>query len=183
MISLGSTWAQVEINFPVGEVFYDSRILRWQNRCNTTENILKMAGMTDEESRCIQNEVVRWRHLFTMFGLPDRKNGINLIPSRYHWDQLDAKVIVLDINFPVRFGQLCAPVVQLVGHLAAYAGPTAPWGNDISSGAALEVEPVPGLATQDGQRDTWNKTAHKEIEDVALIQTFSTLGNLTGWAT
>jgi hypothetical protein len=25
-----------------------------------------------------------------------------LIPSRYHWDQLDAKVIVLDINFPVR---------------------------------------------------------------------------------
>jgi hypothetical protein len=35
---------------------------------------------------------------------PDRKNGINLIPSRYqyHWDQLDAKVIVLDINFPVR---------------------------------------------------------------------------------
>jgi hypothetical protein len=34
--------------------------------------------------------------------LPDRKNGINLIPSRYHWDQLDAKVIVLDINFPVR---------------------------------------------------------------------------------
>jgi hypothetical protein len=35
-------------------------------------------------------------------GQPDRKNGINLIPSRYHWDQLDAKVIVLDINFPVR---------------------------------------------------------------------------------
>jgi hypothetical protein len=34
--------------------------------------------------------------------LPDRKNGINLIPSRYHWDQLDAKLIVLDINFPVR---------------------------------------------------------------------------------
>jgi hypothetical protein len=34
--------------------------------------------------------------------MPDRKNGINLIPSRYHWDQLDAKVIVLDINFPVR---------------------------------------------------------------------------------
>jgi hypothetical protein len=33
---------------------------------------------------------------------PDRKNRINLIPSRYHWDQLDAKVIVLDINFPVR---------------------------------------------------------------------------------
>jgi hypothetical protein len=33
---------------------------------------------------------------------PDRKNEINLIPSRYHWDQLDAKVIVLDINFPVR---------------------------------------------------------------------------------
>jgi hypothetical protein len=33
---------------------------------------------------------------------PDRKNGINLIPSRYHWDQLDAKLIVLDINFPVR---------------------------------------------------------------------------------
>jgi hypothetical protein len=29
---------------------------------------------------------------------PDRKNGINLIPSRYHWDQLDAKLIVLDIN-------------------------------------------------------------------------------------
>jgi hypothetical protein len=25
-----------------------------------------------------------------------------LIPSRYHWDQLDAKLIVLDINFPVR---------------------------------------------------------------------------------
>jgi hypothetical protein len=25
-----------------------------------------------------------------------------LIPSRYHWDQLDAKVIVFDINFPVR---------------------------------------------------------------------------------
>jgi hypothetical protein len=40
--------------------------------------------------------------------LPDRKNGINLIPSRYHWDQLDAKVIVLDINFPVRhFPSLC----------------------------------------------------------------------------
>jgi hypothetical protein len=35
--------------------------------------------------------------------MPDRKNGINLIPSRYHWDQLDAKVIVLDINFPVRW--------------------------------------------------------------------------------
>jgi hypothetical protein len=34
--------------------------------------------------------------------IPDRKNGINLIPSRYHWDQLDAKLIVLDINFPVR---------------------------------------------------------------------------------
>jgi hypothetical protein len=29
---------------------------------------------------------------------PDRKNGINLIPSRYHWDQLDAKLIVLDIR-------------------------------------------------------------------------------------
>jgi hypothetical protein len=26
---------------------------------------------------------------------PDRKSGINLIPSRYHWDQLDAKVIVI----------------------------------------------------------------------------------------
>jgi hypothetical protein len=37
-----------------------------------------------------------------VFWVPDRKNGINLIPSRYHWDQLDAKVIVLDINFPVR---------------------------------------------------------------------------------
>jgi hypothetical protein len=36
---------------------------------------------------------------------PDRKNGINLIPSRYHWDQLDAKVIVLDINFPVRLAR------------------------------------------------------------------------------
>jgi hypothetical protein len=36
------------------------------------------------------------------FAHPDRKNGINLIPSRYHWDQLDAKVIVLDIKFPVR---------------------------------------------------------------------------------
>jgi hypothetical protein len=35
--------------------------------------------------------------------VPDRKNGINLIPSRYHWDQLDAKLIVLDINFPVRY--------------------------------------------------------------------------------
>jgi hypothetical protein len=33
---------------------------------------------------------------------PDQKNGINLIPSRYHWDQLDAKLIVVDINFPVR---------------------------------------------------------------------------------
>jgi hypothetical protein len=40
----------------------------------------------------------------TIFSRPDRKNGINLIPSRYHWDQLDAKVIVLDINFPVRDG-------------------------------------------------------------------------------
>jgi hypothetical protein len=38
--------------------------------------------------------------------LPDRKNGINLIPSRYHWDQLDAKVIVLDINFPVRWANV-----------------------------------------------------------------------------
>jgi hypothetical protein len=28
--------------------------------------------------------------------------GINLIPSWYHWDQLDAKLIVLDIYFPVR---------------------------------------------------------------------------------
>jgi hypothetical protein len=37
-----------------------------------------------------------------LYAAPDRKNGINLIPSRYHWDQLDAKVIVLDINFPVR---------------------------------------------------------------------------------
>jgi hypothetical protein len=41
------------------------------------------------------------------FGAPDRKNGINLIPSRYHWDQLDAKVIVLDINFPVRLFSWC----------------------------------------------------------------------------
>jgi hypothetical protein len=38
----------------------------------------------------------------TVLPIPDRKNGMNLIPSRYHWDQLDAKVIVLDINFPVR---------------------------------------------------------------------------------
>jgi hypothetical protein len=42
------------------------------------------------------------RMTFCLLGGPDRKNGINLIPSRYHWDQLDAKLIVLDINFPVR---------------------------------------------------------------------------------
>jgi hypothetical protein len=39
---------------------------------------------------------------YMLLPAPDRKNGINLIPSRYHWDQLDAKLIVLDINFPVR---------------------------------------------------------------------------------
>jgi hypothetical protein len=43
--------------------------------------------------------------------LPDRKSGINLIPSRYHWDQLDAKVIVLDINFPVRLLRLWTPTI------------------------------------------------------------------------
>jgi hypothetical protein len=45
-----------------------------------------------------------WPNLrtFKHFLVPDRKNGINLIPSRYHWGQLDAKLNVLDINFPVR---------------------------------------------------------------------------------
>jgi hypothetical protein len=34
--------------------------------------------------------------------LPGRKDGINL-EVKIHWDQLDAKLIVLDpINFPVR---------------------------------------------------------------------------------
>jgi hypothetical protein len=43
-----------------------------------------------------------WIWSYLLYYLPDRKNEINLIPKRYHWDQLDAKVIVLDINFPVR---------------------------------------------------------------------------------
>jgi hypothetical protein len=36
---------------------------------------------------------------------------INLISSRYHWDQLDAKLIVLDINFPVRMYNVPAAIL------------------------------------------------------------------------
>jgi hypothetical protein len=46
--------------------------------------------------------IAQFHHAFSILHHPDRKNGINLIPSRYHWDQLDAKLTVLDINFPVR---------------------------------------------------------------------------------
>jgi hypothetical protein len=63
---------------------------------------------------------------------PDRKNGNNLIPSRYHWDQLDAKVIVLDINFPVRralcgalcralCGALCEALCGALSYVGRYA--------------------------------------------------------------
>jgi hypothetical protein len=60
--------------------------------------------------------------------IPDRKNGINLIPSRYHWDQLDAKLIVLDINFLVRLEYenyvRRQPLLATYGHKVIPKAPT-----------------------------------------------------------
>jgi hypothetical protein len=64
--------------------------------------------------RCSKLQQMIDIHTYVCTKIPDRKNRINLIPSRYHWDQLDAKVIVLDINFPVRLSNTATTALVVV---------------------------------------------------------------------
>jgi hypothetical protein len=77
------------------------RISKKGNLTNAGDTRLRHIDFWTFGSLYLMVWVMQSKYLY-LFLQPDRKNGINLIPSRYHWDQLDAKVIVLDINFPVR---------------------------------------------------------------------------------
>jgi hypothetical protein len=77
-----------------------------RNVLKCTETYWNVLKRTEKRTETYWNVLKRTETYWNVPKHPDRKNGINLISSRYHWDQLDAKVIVL-VLVPVRILKRC----------------------------------------------------------------------------